>query len=223
MRMIKQIGRFAAFIEHDALADDPRKDFDNASTMICFSSRWGRDPHYSEHGAADSGGWVRMPKTDDHYHAAESRDGFELWAKMRGVVYAQVSRPEYKAYFYMTKETILKEYGGKIVTATKRAKAQKLVEVEAKTYRQWADGEVYASVIYEIDADDLEDAEDDESVFSERGEVVESCGGFYGEEYCEEEALSMLAHVVAEAAKKEAEAVRIQAEADAFAANYGMV
>lgn len=218
MKHVKTIGRFAAFIEPDLYPSNPREEYDNASVMVQF----GRFADKAEKGEWDNATIWDADAREWIYCNADA-DSFKMWADKNGVAYAYISRPGYDAFFYMTKEAILKEYDGKIVTAAKRAKAQKLVEAEAETYRQWADGEVYAYVIYEIDADDLEDAEDDESVFSERGEVAESCCGFYGEDYCREEALNMLESVAAKAAKKEAEAARIQAEADAFAANYGML
>ena len=220
MEHVKTIGRFAAFIENDPFPSNPREEYEHASVMVQF----GRFADKAEKGEWDS---ATVWDTDarEWVYCNNDSDSFAEWADKNGVAYDYISRPDYDAYFYMTKADILKEYGGKIVTAAKRAKAKALIAAEMAEYEAWAEGDVYAYCVYEIPEDSLARLEDEpeETVFKEDGEVVDSCCGFYGYAYAKESAIESLESAANEAAEKEAEAARTQLEADAFAANYGML
>jgi hypothetical protein len=186
--------------------------------------QFGRGADTAEKGAWDSATtWDADSK--EWVYCEDNGDAFKEWADKNGVAYDQLSRCDYDAYFYMTKEMILKEYGGKIVTAAKRANAMRLIAAEIEEYEAWADGGVYAFRIYEIPEESLKRLEDEPEtvVFEQNGELMEACWGFYGEDYAKEAAIESLESFIANAAKEEAEALRIQSEADAFAANYGML
>ena len=62
---------------------------------------------------------------------------------------------------------------------------EEIIDSEVKTYDQYLTGEVYSYSIYEIETCDKG---------HEHKNVVESCGGYYGEEHCREEGESMLKH-----------------------------
>jgi len=72
----------------------------------------------------------------------------------------------------MTKETILREYGGKLLTQVKREKAQALIEAEVATYDSYLRGDCWGFAIED-----------------QNGETLDSCWGFLGDsDYCEQEA-----------------------------------
>jgi hypothetical protein len=76
----------------------------------------------------------------------------------------------------------LHEYGWKRITEARRKELLEYLEGEVETYDQWSSGDVYW---YNITAPN--------------GEDVDSCGGFYGYDYCLEEAKSIVDHMVAKA------------------------
>ncbi len=88
-----------------------------------------------------------------------------------------------------TRETMIEEWGKKRATKAVREKARKYMAGEVETYSQWANGDVYGYVV--------EDKE---------GNHLDSCWGFYGIDYCREEALSQAeysAKTLTEAGKAE--------------------
>ena len=77
-------------------------------------------------------------------------------------------------YIYATRQMILNEFGGKIVTAKRRSQVEHNLQQEVEAYDQYLTGDVWGFVI--------EDSE---------GNSLESCWGFFGSEYCKQEALSI--------------------------------
>jgi hypothetical protein len=76
----------------------------------------------------------------------------------------------------MTKEQVLSTYGGKRVTQKKKEQAIALMKEEVNTYDRYIAGEVYSYVITDAN-----------------GEEVESCGGYYGRQYAEQDGAEALA------------------------------
>lgn len=72
---------------------------------------------------------------------------------------------------YATRETILKEYNAKRLGKAIKAKAERVLNGEIETYRQWADGEVYGFIEYKINKCNLDE---------EHEENINSCWGFFG-------------------------------------------
>ena len=72
---------------------------------------------------------------------------------------------------YVTREKLLKEYGCSRITKHIKEKAAKVLEQEVRTYNQYLAGDVYGYVVEEEEGNDLE-----------------SCWGFYGLDYCIEQA-----------------------------------
>ena len=68
-------------------------------------------------------------------------------------------------FIYATKADILKEYSVKRITKAIKAKVEKILTSEVETYSQYLEGDVYFFNVADAD-----------------GNVVESCGGFYGSE-----------------------------------------
>lgn len=78
-------------------------------------------------------------------------------------------------YIYVSKEKVVEEYGD--WTAETVAQATKLLEGEVETYSQYLNGEVYGYVIEDGGGEETEEG---------------SCWGFYGMDYCIEEAKGMV-------------------------------
>ena len=69
-------------------------------------------------------------------------------------------------YVYVNKDTIRKEYTTKKVTKAIKERVNQTIEAEIETYSQYLEGDVYYF--------DIVDSE---------GEVIDSCGGFFGTDW----------------------------------------
>jgi hypothetical protein len=69
-------------------------------------------------------------------------------------------------YIYVSKEKIRSEYGWKLITAKRREKIESYLKSEIEIFDQYLQGDVYCF-----------------KVEDEEGEEVDSCGGFYGQDW----------------------------------------
>ena len=122
-------------------------------------------------------------------------------------------------YIYASKESIKKEFEVEEITDDIIEKVYNIFEIEIKTYSQYINNEIYEILTYELDKGQVEDiiqylpedwAEkyelmntEDRIEFSKRyfmledecnmpGKLVGSCGGYYGLEFAEEDALNTI-------------------------------
>ena len=98
-------------------------------------------------------------------------------------------------------DQIVKEYS--YDNSTSRAKAQALIDAEAREYRAWAEGETYRYAVYDDHTDD--ESQPDEVIIDrgygshDYGDYVDGVGGYIGDEdYVESEAREALTHYVRE-------------------------
>lgn len=99
-------------------------------------------------------------------------------------------------YIYATREAILKEFSVKKLTEEPRAKVERILRGEVKTYSQYLEGDVYGYVIYEIDEECDCDPEPwlTSCTCTSHAEVVDSCWGYFGSDDALEEGRSVLKH-----------------------------
>ena len=70
--------------------------------------------------------------------------------------------------------------------AAVKTNLEEIIDSDVKTYDNYITGEVYQYTIYEIETCNLGHTHKN---------VVESCGGYFGEEECENEGKSVLQHL----------------------------
>lgn len=165
-------------IEQDDNPENPRKALDNAGVMACWHNRY------------DLG--------DDkkNWECPDSPEDFIEWAEANKVVYLPLYLYDHSGitmrtssfscqwdsgqvgYIYLTRQTILKEWGYKVLTKQRIEKLEKYLRAEVETYDQYLTGDVYGYIITDDDT----------------GEELDSCYGFYGSEYCESVAKALVAH-----------------------------
>ena len=76
-------------------------------------------------------------------------------------------------FIYVSKKKVREEYSCKRITKKLEEKVYKILEAEVETYDQYLSGQVYGFVVED-----------------ENENVLDSCWGFYGLDYCKEEGLS---------------------------------
>jgi hypothetical protein len=171
-------------IEQDNDPMNPRTDWDNITTMICFHKRY------------DLG-----DKTD--YKSSQ----FESWDELKEQI-----ESDYKVL--MIKPLYMYDHSGITISTSpfgcnwdsgqigwvfidekqlqyitgdssghNETNLEEIIDSEVKTYDQYITGEVYQYTIYEIETCSLGHTHKN---------VVESCGSYFGEEECENEGKSVL-------------------------------
>lgn len=182
----KTIGKYKIEIIPDDSPFDPRGD-DNLGTMLCFHGRYnlgdtqkGVFPYRSE----DYSGWEEMKKAIiknenvgvilplylyDHSGITMNTTGFHCpWDS------GQVG------FIFISKEKMRYEYSKKRVSKKLKERVEEYLVNEVKTYDQYLTGDVYGYRITDTETD----------------EEVDSCWGFYGDDYCMEEAEGIVLHMV---------------------------
>ena len=179
----KRIGKYKIEVIQDESPSSPRED-DNLGTMVCFHGRYDLgDKHNYKSG--DYNGWDEMEKSIiknenvgvilplylyDHSGITISTSPFSCnWDS--GKI----------GFIFISKEKMLKEYGGKIVTQTLKDKVEGYLKSEVETYDQYLTGDVYGYKVFKVETCELG---------CEHEEELESCWGYYGEDNCMEEGVS---------------------------------
>jgi hypothetical protein len=173
----KRIGKYKIEVIQDESPSSPRED-DNLGTMVCFHNRYdlGDEHNYK---SGDYNGWDEMEKNIiknenvgvilplylyDHSGITMNTTGFSC-----GWDSGQVG------FIFISKEKMLKEYGGKIVTQTLKDKVEGYLKSEVETYDQYLTGDVYGYRVSEVKTC---------SEGHEHEEELDSCWGYYGQENC---------------------------------------
>jgi hypothetical protein len=166
-------------VEHDDDPMNPRREWDNLGTMVCFHKRYdlGDKTDYRsqdfdsweelEEGILENEGEVVMLPLYlyDHSGITISTSPFGCnWDSGKvGII-------------FVSKHKINKE-------GIDGSKVLEYLENEVKTYDSYLRGEVYQYRVYEIETC---------SLGHEHRTLVESCGGYFDEEHCQEEGKSVL-------------------------------
>lgn len=164
-------------IKQDTDPMSPRE-WDNLGFMVCFHRRYNLGDESRLH-SQDFSGWADIEKhlrkeygaeiilplyLYDHGGITISTDPFSCpWDSGRvGVIYA-------------TRAKILEAYETKRLTKKVRERATECLKAEVEAYDQFLRGDVWGFVIED-----------------ENGEHIDSCWGFFGEDYCREQGESVL-------------------------------
>lgn len=184
-------GNYVVRTYHEDSPDSPRE-WDNLGTMVCFHGRYDLgDKH--DYNSNDYNGWDEMSKDIikrenvgvilplylyDHSGITISTGSFDCrWDS------GQIG------FIFISKEKMLKEYGGKIVTQKLKEKVEGYLKLEVETYDQYLTGEVYGYRVFKTETCDKG---------CEHEEELDSCWGFYGEEDCMTEGVSMMDYYISQ-------------------------
>lgn len=159
------------FVRQEMQPEDPRQSWDHLCRLICWHRKYSigdihnwRDPDdFEEEMKATP--HLRLPiHLFDHSGLAMNTIGFHCPWDSGQVGWIMVETAKVRA-----------EYGVKRISPQLRTRVEALMRAEVSEYHQYLSGDVWAV--------DIEDG----------GEIVDSCGGFYGSEYAIEAGREMLA------------------------------
>lgn len=172
-----KVNGYKVRIEQDCDASDPRKDYDEVGTMVCWHHNYrlgDRQPEEMEIAALRRGGfpllrrYLRMTADAaivlplgllDHSGLHIYIGGGSHWTDSAGWDSGTVG------FIYCTRKQVNEEWAGDV------AAAERYLEATVETYDQYLRGDVY---YYTIEKPD--------------GETVDNCGGFFGYDYVKQEA-----------------------------------
>ena len=92
-------------------------------------------------------------------------------------------------FIFISKKKMLEEYGGKIVTQKLKDRVTEYLKGEVETYDQYLTGDVYGYRVFKVETCDKG---------CEHEEELDSCWGFYGEDECMEEGVSIMEYHINE-------------------------
>jgi len=178
-------------IVQDQSPESPRE-WDNLGSMLCVHNRYNLgDSTDINHNDFDS--WAEMEK---HLHKQEDA-AIVLPLYLYDHSGITISTGSFSCRFdsgqigfiYVSRERLLKEYGGKKLTKSVKETATKCLEGEVKTYDQYLTGEVYGFIVEEANEMVKLSREDYEAGVCDNVETdtewveVDSCWGFYGDDF----------------------------------------
>lgn len=158
---------------YDTYPESPRE-WDNLGTMVCWHGRYNLGDSHDFSDPSEYKAWR---------NANDVRIELPLYLydhsgiTMRTTPFGDPWDSGQVGYIYVTADQLRKEYSAKRITQRIIEQATKVLEGEVKTYDEYLRGDVYGYVIEDAD-----------------GNHVDSCWGFYGYDYCLEEARSIAAY-----------------------------
>jgi hypothetical protein len=182
-------GNFIVRTYQEDSPESPRS-WDNLGTMVCFHNRYNLgDKH--DYNSNDYNGWDEMEKDIikrenvgvilplylyDHSGITMNTTGFSCnWDSGR------------VGFIFISKQKMLQEYGGKIVTQKLKDRVEGYLKSEVETYDQYLTGDVYGYRVFKE-----ENGEEEE---------LDSCWGFYGEDTCMEEGVGIMEYYISQEEK----------------------
>ena len=173
--MEKRIGNYLINVEQDAHPLNPRKEWDNLGTMVCFHKNYDLGDK-TDYRTEDYDSWDELKQgilenegevvilplyLYDHSGITISTTPFDCrWDS------GQIG------FIFISKHKVKKE-------GIDESKVEEYLKGEVNTYDKYLTGEVYQFSISKVETCNLG---------HEHSEEIESCGGFYGEDECMSEA-----------------------------------
>lgn len=158
----KKVGKYTVKVVQEYNPTDPRTEWDNLCTMVCFHSRYNLGDR--NHGFT--------PESIREYLSENKKTVFWKPLYLYDHSGITISTGPFSCpwdsgqvgYIFVERDRFLKEFGYKRMTKKAKERLEALLEGEVEDYDKYLTGEVYGYMV-----------EDEE------GNCVDSCWGFYGE------------------------------------------
>jgi hypothetical protein len=174
-------------IEHDDDPMNPRVDWDNVTTMICFHRNYNLgDKH--DYKKDNFGSWEELKEQIESDHKVLMIKPLRLYDHSGITISTSNSYPFNDRFDSMMvgwifiDESQIEKMCGKDFDRSEE-KLSSIIEGEVEDYDKYLCGDVYQYTIYEVETC---------SLGHKHKVLLESCGGFFGEDYCEQEGKSHL-------------------------------
>jgi hypothetical protein len=167
---IKKVGKYTVKVVQDDYPLNPRTEYDNLCTMVCFHRRYNLGDKHNF-----------TPESIREYLSENKKTVFWKPLYLYDHSGITISTGPFSCpwdsgqvgYIYIERETFLKEFGFKKMTKKAKERLDSLLTGEVEEYDNYLTGEVYGFMV--------EDEEEN---------IVDSCWGFIGDqEYCLKEGI----------------------------------
>ena len=179
--------KYTIEIEHDQDPMNPRTDWDNVTTMICFHNRYNLgDKH--DYKSDNFDGWAELKEQIESDYKVLWIKPLFLYDHSGITISTQPFSCRWdsgQVGWVFIDEKQLNLMCGKDFERDE-IKLSEMIDSDVETYDKYITGEVYRYSIYEID---------ECSLGHEHKNYVEGCGGYFSEEEAESEANAVLQHL----------------------------
>lgn len=179
--------KFELEIEHDEDPMNPRTEWDNISTMICFHNRYNvGDKHDYKSSNFDS--WDELKEQIESDYKVLHIEPLYMYDHSGITIKTTPFGDRFDSGqigWVFIHEKQLELLCGKDFDKSEK-NLSSILNGEVKTYDEYLTGEVYKYTIYEVETCDKG---------HEHRTYVESCGSYYSEGDCRDEGLSVIEHL----------------------------
>lgn len=170
MNELKEYKGYKIKIEQDIDSMNPRTEFDNLGTLVCFHRRYDLgDRNHGWHSSEDFLRWLNEQEAQPRFKKGHKIVALPVYMYEHSGITLNTTGfncpwdSGQVGVIYVTADKIKKEFGWKQLTPKRVEKIKKLLRDEIKTYDQFVTGDVYGC-----------------EVLNPEGEFIDSCWGFYG-------------------------------------------
>ena len=171
-------------IEQDESPMNPRIEWDNVSTMICFHNRYNLGDN-TDYKSSDFNSWDELKEQIESDYKVLMIKPLYLYDHSGITISTSSFNDRWDSgqvgWVFIEEKQWVRMMGEDMDRSEERL--EKCIDGEVETYDQYLTGDVYSYSLYEINTC---------SLGHEHKVLLESCGGYYGEEYCKEEGERLL-------------------------------
>jgi hypothetical protein len=178
---VKEIGEYTVKVDYENYPESPRE-WDNLGKMVCFHKRHSLGDKHN-YNPNDYESFEELKK--DILKNEKVGVILPLYLYEHGGVCIRTSpfscpfdSSGQIGFIYTTREEILKNFRGKILTQKLKTSVEQILEKEVETYTKYIEGEVYS---FEVLKDD---------------ERIEYCGGYYDSDECMKEGVDTVNYMI---------------------------
>ena len=163
---------------------NPRIEWDNVSTMICFHNRYNLGDN-TDYKSSDFNSWDELKEQIESDYKVLMIKPLYLYDHSGITISTSSFNDRWDSgqvgWVFIEEKQWVRMMGEDMDRSEERL--EKCIDGEVETYDQYLTGDVYSYSLYEINTC---------SLGHEHKVLLESCGGYYGEEYCKEEGERLL-------------------------------
>jgi hypothetical protein len=190
--MEKRIGNYLIKTEQCEAHESPRE-WDNLGSMVCFHKRYNLGDK-TDYKSSDYGSWDELRQAIIKNEDVCAILPLRLYDHS-GITISTTTEYPYSdrwdagqiGFIYVSKAKVRKEFSVKRISKKLVEDITKQLVGEVKTYDQYLTGDVYEYSIYKVETCNLG---------CDHEELVDSCGGYYGEDEAITEAESLVSRYI---------------------------